>query len=354
MAATKFGTGSVSLTLTASGVDVKWSKDTWAKTEVRLNDFDLLVLKNLVCAAKNEIDTDSVCTVMGDYLYQAVRPSLNTDKMKLLDVVDSRASTPSIGGAVKQTKNRKGGRKGGGGNKAKKGPSKADQIRMQNSIGTLNSKIEGALTAFHGNDDEFRRPKLFLEKIVEMRGIGFLCCAWYLLSKRKSLTWDQELTVLTYSIIVSLQRFIKVTEKLKGKSHLDSLKDDLVSATLITDLREKLAELKEKFEFSGEKLYLTAPQLLIFSDFDTVLPVSSIKPYPHQARVCKILEENIENGCYVMYRAITNAGKTTTIAMLAATVQRIRSQRDESDFLSKLTVNFYSSLTNPEAFHIDN
>ncbi|XP_063680310.1 uncharacterized protein LOC134815679 [Bolinopsis microptera] len=281
---------------------------------------------------------------MGDYLYQAVRPSLILGKMKLLkgdDSASGSSSTPSIGGSVKQNKNRKGGRKGGGANKAKgaKGPSKADQIRMQNSIGSLNSKVEGALSAFAGNDD-FRRPKLFLEKIVEMRGIGFLCCAWFLLTKQKS----HELTALTYSIIVSLERFIKVTEKLKGKSHLDSLKDDIVSVTLINDLRDKLAELKEKFEFSGEKLYRTSPQLLIFSDFDTVLPVSAVKPYPHQARICKILEENIENGCYIMYRAITNAGKTTTIAMLAATVQKIRNTRHEKDPLAKLTIIFCCNI----------
>lgn len=340
MAATKIqkGASSVGLNLTAAGIDLKWSKDTWLKTEVRLNDFDLLVLKNLVSSARGKVDDEATCTVMGEYLYQAVRSSLNTEKMKLLESVDSRASTPSVGGSIKQTKNRKGGRKGGGGNKAKKGPSKADQIRMQNSIGTLNTKIEGALNAF-GNDDEFRRPKLFLEKIVEMRGIGFLCCAWYLLSKRKHLVWDQGLTVLTYSIIVSLERFIKVTEKLKGKSQLDSLKEDLVSSTLISDLREKLAELKEKFKFSGEKVYLTAPQLLVFSDFDTVLPVSSVKPYPHQARVCQALEENVDNGCFIMYRAITNAGKTTTIAMLAATVQKIRTRYSENDFMSKLQVS---------------
>ena len=338
------GTSSVKNTLTASGVDVKWTKTDWLNTEVKLSDFDLLVLKNLVCAVTNDIDYDSVCTVMGDYLYQAVRPFLNLGKMKLLKADDSRASssTPSIGGSVNKTKNRKGGRKGGGANKAKgaKGPSKADQIRMQNSIGSLNSKVEGALSAFAGNDD-FRPPKLFLEKIVEMRGIGFLCCAWFLLTKRKSLSWDQEMTALTYSISVSLERFIKVTEKLKGKSHLDSLKDDIVSVTLIQDLKDKLAELKEEFEFSGEKLYRTSPQLLIFSKFDTVLPVSAVKPYPHQSRICEILEDNINNGCYIMYRAITNAGKTTTLAMLAATVQKIRNTRDVKDPLSKLTVCYH-------------
>ncbi|XP_063680309.1 uncharacterized protein LOC134815678 [Bolinopsis microptera] len=336
------GSSSVKNTLTASGVDVKWSITDWLNTEVKLSDFDLLVLKNLVCAVTNDIDYESVSTVMGDYLYQAVRPSLILGKMKLLNGDDSASgSTPSIGGSIKQNKNRKGGRKGGGANKAKgaKGPSKADQIRIQNSIGSLNSKVEGALSAFAGNDD-FRRPKLFLEKIVEMRGIGFLCCAWFLLTKQKS----QELTALTCSIIVSLERFIKVTEKLKGKSHLDSLKDDIVSVTLINDLRDKLAELKEKFEFSGEKLYRTSPQLLIFSDFDAVLPVSAVKPYPHQSKICKILEENIENGCYIMYRAITNAGKTTTIAMLAATVQKIRNTRHEKDPLAKLTIIFCCNI----------
>ena len=337
------GSSSVKNTLTASGVDVKWTKTDWLNTEIKLSDFDLLVLKNLVCAVTNDIDYESICTVMGDYLYQAVRPSLNLGKKKLLKDDDSIASgsTPCIEGTVNKTKNRKGGRKGGGANKAKgaKGPSKADQIRMQNSIGSLNSKVEGALSAFSGND-EFRCPKLFMEKIVEMRGIGFLCCVWFLLTKRKSLSWDQELTALSYSIIVSLERFIKVTEKLKGKSYLDSLKDEIVSVTLIKDLKDKLAELKDKFEFSGEKLYRTSPKLLIFSEFDTVLPVSTVKPYPHQAKICKILEDNIDNGCYVMYRAITNAGKTTTIAMLAATVQKIRNTRHEKD-LSKLTVCYY-------------
>ncbi|XP_063679929.1 uncharacterized protein LOC134815340 [Bolinopsis microptera] len=339
------GSSSVKDTLTASGVDVKWTRADWLNTEVKLNDFDLLVLKNLVGAASDKLDNVSVCTVMGDYLYQAVRPSLNLGKIKLLKGDDSRVnnSTSGLGGSIKQTKNRKGGRKGGG-TKGAKGPSKADQIRMQNSVGGLNTKVEVALSAFDSHIDEFRSPRLFLEKIVEMRGIGFLCCAWFLLTKRKSLSLDQEFTALTYSIIVSLERFIKVTEKLKGKSHVDSLKEDLVSETLIKDLREKLAELKEAFEFNGEKLYLTCPKLLIFSEFDTVLPVSSVKPYPHQARVCKILEENLDNGCYIMYRAITNAGKTTTIAMLAATVQKIRNTRHEKDPLAKLTIIFCCNI----------
>ena len=330
--------GTQSSGLTAKGIDTKWSRATWAKTEQKLNDFDLLVLKNLVCAARNKRDDDATFTVMGDFLYQAVRPGLNAGKIKLVDVNDSISSTPSIGAANNQNRNKKGGRKGGGGNKNKKGPSMKDQIRMQNSVGTLNSKIESSIQVFNDNDDNFQQPKLFLEKIVELRGIGFLCCAWFLLNKRRSLNWDQELKRLTYSIIVSLERFIKAASKLKGKSHLDSLKDDLVAPTLISDLTDKLKELKEKFQYSGEAVYLNAPQLLIFSDFDRALPVSTIKPYPHQARICKILEENVDNGCYIMYRAVTNAGKTTTIVSLAATVQNIRSNREASDPLSKLQV----------------
>ena len=323
--------------LTASGIDVKWSQDAWARSEVRLGDFDLLVLKNLVCAAKNQRDNDAVFTVMGEFLYQSVRASLNSEDMKLLNTVDSRSSTPSIGSVGNQG-GKKGGRKGGGGNKAKKGPSKADQIRMKNSVGTLSAKLQTSITAFYESGDEFARPKLLLDKIVEVRGIGFLCCAWYLLTKRKSLVWDRDLTVLTYSIIVSLERFIKTTPKLKGKSHLDSSKEDTVAPTLIIDLQSKLKELKDKFKFSGEKIYLEAPQLLIFSSFDNTLPVSSVKPYPHQAKICDILEQNIDNGFYVMYRAVTNAGKTTTIISLAATVQKIREQRAGDEYLSKMQV----------------
>ena len=322
--------------LTAQGVDVKWSRDTWAKTEIKLNDFDMLVLKNLVNAVTNQKDIDATFTVMGDYLYQAVRPVLNSGKVKLIDAIDPKVGELSI--SANNNRNKKGGRKGGGGNKSKKGPSMKDQIRMQNSVGTLNTKIESALQVFLDQGEAFQKPKLLAEKIVELRGIGFMCCAWYLLSNRKTLHWDEQLTSLTYSIIVSLERFIRAASKLKGKSHLDSLKDDNVAPTLITDLSEKLKLLKEKFKFSGETLYLHAPQLLVFSPFDTALPISSVKPYPHQTRICDIVEQNTSNGCYIMYRAVTNAGKTTTIVSLAATVQKIRSGRASDDPLSKLTV----------------
>lgn len=306
-----------------------------------------MVLKKLVCAVTGQIDDESVFTVMGEYLYQAVRCNLSNEKMQLIEISDSRSSTPSV--TVKQGKNRKGGRKGGGagGNKAKRGPTKAEQIRIQNSMGTLSTKIETAMNAFFSTGVSFTEPRLFIDKIVELRGVGFLCCVWYFLSKRKELQWDSELTVLCFGVIVSLERFIKSVENLKGKSHLDSSKDDTVSSTLVLDLKGKLEEMKDKFTFTGEKLYLTAPQLLIFSKFDSALPVSSIKPYPHQARVCELLEQNIENGCYIMYRAVTNAGKTTTIAMLAAVVQKLRNTHKALENLQARYISYFITFSVP-------
>ena len=175
---------------------------------------------------------------------------------------------------------------------------------MQNSLAALNTKIDKAITGFSICETEFKRPTLLNDKIVEVRGIGFMCCVWWLLKYRKSLVWDMEMKVLTFSIIVSLERFIKCTRNLRGNSHLDSTKTDIVSETMVQDLEAQLLGLKTVFNFNGESLYKETPQLLIFSSLDDTLPIPLVKPYPHQSKICELVQQNMSCGFYLMYRAV--------------------------------------------------
>ena len=61
----KVSTPKTAKSLTAAGIDVKWSKDAWLAAEETLKDFDLMVLKSLVLAARNEVDDDNNFKVMG-------------------------------------------------------------------------------------------------------------------------------------------------------------------------------------------------------------------------------------------------------------------------------------------------
>ena len=334
----KVSTPKTAKSLTAAGIDVRWSKDAWLAAEETLNDFDLMVLKSLVLAARNEVDDDNSFKVMGEHLYNAVRDTFDNLKIKLLKKDESRSNTPTsnLSQSSSQGKKRRGKR---GSNKATQGPSKADKIRMQNSLGALNTKIDKAVIGFLTCETEFKRPTLLNDKIVEVRGIGFMCCIWWLLKYRKSLVWNKKMKVLTFSIIVSLERFIKCVRNLRGNSHLDSTRTDIVSETMVHDLEAQLLRLKTAFDFNGESLYRETPQLLIFSSLDDTLPISFVKPYPHQSKICELVKENMSGGFYIMYRAVTNAGKTTTIVSLAATIQKLRDENPDNDNYNKLRVS---------------
>lgn len=238
---------------------------------------------------------------MGDELYLSLRDLLRKKKFvgKEVPVVE-RQSVRGTGKAMK----------------------KGDQIRLQNSTKTVHENTEKALKEF--NVATFTVPRFLSSDILENRGIGFLYAVWFCVEKKKEFVDN---ITFPYGVIVSLQRFLNQMRNYNGVSIIDSSLNCMFAESLVVDLSNALEKMRVLFGFDGLKLVEKAQQLIADAPLDKYIPCSRIAPYSHQKEVsASVLNpDNHKFGVFVQYSVATNAGKTASIASIAASVKFLRS-----------------------------
>jgi len=333
----EFETNDIKLVGRSKGVNGTQSKTMWHKASLPLSSFETGVKNALINYVDEKIsgmkamisgagksNTTQRQTCIGDVLYVPNREKLiskatvkgKTIRMYMVSKKDL-ATEKQKDDAEKSAKSGKPGKK-------PQQTNTAEKLKQANSIKTISELFDKIVSTL--NSTELIVPKIYLNHdILEVRAIGFLYLAWYVTEYSQRYKGDGDVS-FPFSVIVSLQRFIKFVTGYIGDDYVNTSKDIAFSPVLISDLRDALDKLIETYHFTGLVLYELAPKLIIESELDVHIPKKMINPYPHQKQVSDVFlnKANLVNGVLVKNRVQTNAGKTSSIVNIASVIKALR------------------------------
>lgn len=333
----EFETNDIKISGRSKGVKNTQSKSMWHKASLPLSSFETSVKNALlnyvdekIAKAKAIVSgnaaqiTQDRQTCIGDILYVPNREKLiskatvkgKTIRMYMVTKKDL-ATEPGKDGAEKSTKSGKPGKK-------PQQTNTAEKLKLANSTKTVSDLFDKIISTL--NSSELLVPRNYLSHdILEVRAIGFLYLAWYSTEYNQRYRSEGDMS-FPFSVIVSLQRFIKFVNGYIGTDFVNSSKELAFSPVLTSDLRDALEKLIENYHFTGLVLYELTPKLIVESEFDVYIPKKMINPYPHQKQVSDVFlnKANLVNGVLVKNRVQTNAGKTSSIVNIASVIKALR------------------------------
>jgi hypothetical protein len=206
---------------------------------------------------------------------------------------------------------------------------KADLIRNQNAIRMINDSLDIIERSYDNQD--FKLPLAFNDKILEIRGLGYIQCARFLFDNKKKYftkqnTLKKSKISFVYGIIVAFHKFIQSVTNIESESIINSANSAKFSIKCVEILQEYLNKLKHDFQFDGMTLYNYSPHLLTYTDFDFAIPKKSFKPYPQQIELMDKLYQCIKNESPFVctLRTTTGTGKTTVSVGCATIISKFR------------------------------
>ena len=303
------------LKLGVEDLNSKFEGDDWDQIEVRLSEFEIDVLKCLVTGIDSVPATHPV---IGETLYLSIRDKFKKEPYKLvkkLSEVDENSEDNNSSDKDDKKKKKK---------EKKVVIKKADLIRQQNAVNSINKNVDLVLDSFNENKMIYNFG-LYTNKVIELRGITFAYMAWFILNSKCSNDYLKKSKIPeVYEIMCSMQRFINTCSNYSGQSLVNSAITEKVSQTLISDVNYWLNKLKAKYPFDGITIYNVAPKLLIHSQYDDAIPNRSIKMRPNQRQLMNSVSEHPE-GFLLFYNAAIASGKTTLASVgIASHLERLR------------------------------
>jgi hypothetical protein len=203
--------------------------------------------------------------------------------------------------------------------------SKTEIILQRATIDKLNVRVDKILSSF--NYETYIQPgeSILKSDILEMRAIGFIYMSWHLLSNTSNYI-AMENFMFPLSVIVSLQRLIKLCDGYVGYNVANPRSSMEFSSLMVGDLRSLQNQLIKAFDYNGVTLYTKASELILGSPLDIYLPKKARTGFPHQIKVSETLltVEPLKRGFMMFYRTMTNSGKTSSIINMAAAVELLR------------------------------
>ena len=196
------------------------------------------------------------------------------------------------------------------------------QKATQDKLAERLDKILGSL-----NYETYIQPGEGILKtdILEIRTIGFIYISWHLLLK-PTMYIEKENILFPLSVIVFLQRYIKICNNYIGYNVANPRSTMEFSSIMIFDLQSLLNQLIKAYDFNGITLYTKASELILGCPLDVYLPKKSRTGFQHQIKVSETLltPEILKKGFIMFYRTMTNSGKTSSIINMAAAVDLLR------------------------------
>lgn len=278
------------------GLRMRFEQSDWLAIEQKVSDFTQSVFMCLKEYSKSNSFTEVCrCVVLGEYFYCSIRKILAESTFKLVRI-DNKQQKINKGSLSK-----------------KKIGMTADEIRFKNSQNKINKIINELISSFK-ETEMYYDYGFEVNKYLELRGITFMYCAWYIdvhIDKYDKVKKLEDV----YELIIAIQKFVHTSSNYKGKSILNEATEDYVSKTMIQDLLWWLNRLLNRFPFDGYKLYEIAPKLIIFTKYDLAMPINGIYPRKNQMAIVETIKSHIENGFILSYKAMVASGKTTTASI---------------------------------------
>jgi hypothetical protein len=231
---------------------------------------------------------------------------------------------------------------------------KADLIRYENSLRMITESLDMIDKTFDTQD--FKQPIAFNDKILEVRGLGYIQCARFLLENKKKYftrnnTLKKSKISFVFGIIVAFHKFIQSVTDIECESIINSNTTAKFSSNFIDVLRKYHEKLKTEFQFNGMTLYNYAPHLLTYTDFDFAIPKKGFKPYQQQIELMNTLYQCINDNKPLIctLRTTTGTGKTTVSVGCATVISKFRILNKEHKTLTLIFCCNIKSVMNQTA-----
>lgn len=307
------------LTKGASATGEKWSLTNWEAAEKPLNQFDSNLKKIMIANVRNLFGITD--TIVSENIHRALGDEFSIilfDKLVKEKLIKPIEKTVTI-----QKKDKK-----------QKSEKKADIIKRENSWNIINKEIDSVISSFK-IDDDFFMPNIFNSKYIELRGVGFLLCAKYLIHNKKKFFGKKSKLLFVNNIIVAMQKFINSCNNLETQSIVDPTQKTTTSEKFLSQLSFSLEELKKEYEYDGMKVCTDTPQLLIYTDYDNVIPKKTSSLYPHQIQMINEVKDCIKENVplLISLRTMTGTGKTTSACGIAEIVHCFKKYTDNKDLM---------------------
>jgi hypothetical protein len=304
----------------AKGLSTQVNRSGWNMIEQKLSKSEIDVIQVLSdYSIGATVNDGSTFKTIGDALYREYRPLLfllyaETKKSTPVRVNLTNCLMPDIPIEVpihdaSVTK----------GKKVKKEKeikiSKIDQMRFNNSKKNVESSVKRAIDGFKlsvdNSDISFRHA--MESDIAEIKGMGLLFACCYLNHFRARLNEPKHYPKV-FDVLVASQRYINLCQNLKGSYVMNEREQLAISQTLLSDLSSWLVDLKTKFPFSGNNVIKHAPELIVQTNYQQVLPNQRVRAKKHQMEIVDVVKKAIETAIPAMitYDAMVGSGKTTS------------------------------------------
>ena len=204
-------------------------------------------------------------------------------------------------------------------------PTKTEIILQRATIDKLTERIDKILASL--NYEKYIQPgeAVLKSDILEMRAIGFIYMAWHLLTNTSNYIAMEDF-MFPLSVIVSLQRLIKLCDGYVGYNVANPRSSIEFSSVMVSDLQSLQTQLIKAYDYNGVTLYTKASELILGCPLDIYLPKKARTGFLHQIKVSETLltAESLKRGFMMFYRTMTNSGKTSSIINMAAAVELLR------------------------------
>ncbi len=317
----------------ANAIADKWTQSQWETAEKMLNAFDNRLKKVMLGYVRslfgisNVTESENTYKVLGDDFFTLLQKRLLEEKLISPSVKSDTSSTDDSksGDKSKSKKDKK---------EKVKVEKKADIIKRENSWAMINKELDGLIKSFK-LDDDFHVPHSLLSKFIEIRGVGFLLCAQYLIHNKKKFLGKQSKLLFVNNIIVGIQKFINSSRNFDGDSIVDSAVKLVTSSKFLDEMQRVLDVLKKTYDYDGMKVCINTPQLLIFTDYDHCIPKKTSSLYPHQSQMIDAVYNSIKNDTplLISLRTMTGTGKTASACGIAEVVNCFRKYNKKEDIM---------------------
>jgi len=201
----------------------------------------------------------------------------------------------------------------------------ADEIKLNNTFEKLKIFITELMITFDNlnpllNDISNKIIMGFSSKYIEIIGLTFIFMNNFYVKNYSKYSDDSNFQIIL-SVIISTNRFIESCDNITGINPVMPETMLKISQIFMNDIKYSYEKLINKYPFDGLKVCKYAPALLIASPYDKYIITTAFKPRDHQIKIINEVHNNFENGFFIIYNAMINSGKTTSIIGLANIAQ---------------------------------
>jgi hypothetical protein len=302
----------------------KWTASEWDAAEKILNPFDAR-LKNIMLSSvrslfgvDNVLESDTNYKVLGDQFHTLLCERVVKEKIIKLE----QPTKPDTKKGDKKKVEKK------------KVEKKIDVFKRENSWKIVNTELDSLFERFNTNDAH-NMPMACNSKFLEMRALGFMLSAKFLINNKKKFFGKRSKLLFVNNIIVAMQKFLNASRGFEADSIMDSTKKEKICEAFLDIVEKVLIELKTEYQYDGMNVCVDTPQLLIYTDYDHAIPKKISALYDHQTQMINEVYSAIQNdkALLISLRTMTGTGKTTSACGIAEVVNCIRKYTSKKELM---------------------